>query len=204
MDARHVECLESNGQTPQVRLLTGTGVEQVGGGVIELGRPGPPARQIVGAPVRGERGVQAVGQHNGVQQRAGDLDCLVGEGNCPAWLAGVGPDPGQRRCEPCLRGRVVDLDVHLMQPGREQAGPGLEALTPGQAEHGRGRRGQVPGGQCQVRRLVVTRYGVGSPTGRQQAVGPVEELADPVGHGRERLTSAACRRTVASSQSPQQ
>ena len=112
--------------------------------------------ELVGAPVRGEGGVEAVRQQLRGAHRCGPFHRLVGELDGARGLAGVGPAAGQRRRQPGPGPRR-----RWCGPARRTAGPAAcparrrtRRPRPRRARPGSSRRGR-PSARQRVDRLVV-------------------------------------------------
>ena len=93
--AGQVEHLPGERQPPHMGLQPAVRVRQVCGGVPEPDRPGPPALELVGAPVRGQRGIERIGQQHGLGVGSDDREGFLGERACSAGLPRVGPAAGE-------------------------------------------------------------------------------------------------------------
>ena len=133
-----VERLAGNLQAPQVGLQPRAGIEDVGGDLVEPGGQRPADVELVGPPVRGESGVEAV-RH---QLRGADalrtFHRLVRELDGTRGLTGVRPAAGERRREPRPGSRRRSCG-----PARRTAGP---AACPARPRTGRPRPHRAPPG----------------------------------------------------------
>ena len=97
-----------------------------------------PYVELVGPPMNGQGGVEAVGEQLRCAEPLGPFDRLVGELLRPSRLPGIGPAPGQRRAQP-----GPSLRHRWSGRARRRAGPGA---CPARLRRGRPRRRRAPPG----------------------------------------------------------
>ena len=165
-------------QPPQVCLQPGVGIEDVGRDFIELGRQRAADVELVGSPVRGQSGVEAVGH----QFRRAPPSA-----HAPRPRRRTGPRAASARHRPSS-GRALRRAGHGSRrlsygPARHTAGP---ANCPARSRTRRPRPRRGARVHASSRRLgAAARGGLVvqacrdlSSTGRASGVGTVEEIAD--------------------------
>ena len=144
IDAVHpgqVEHLPRHRERPQLGLQPGVVVGEVGGDVAEPHRPVTPQGQVVGSPVRGERGIEGVGEQHGIVLLVGQMQRLDRERSGSARFVRVGPAPGQRCREP--RAETGRRPLRRPRAGGPAAARGqVVLLAAGEPEHRRGSAGR--------------------------------------------------------------
>ena len=148
VDGLDVQRLARHLQAPQVRLQPGVRVEDVRGDLVELAGQLHARLQVIRAPVRGECGVEAVGEQLRDVHALRSVHRLVRELHRPRGLARVDPAPGERGSDAGPVRVVGGADQHVVELGGQPARLGAEDVAPmlRRAPRASTRRGRRPHG----------------------------------------------------------
>jgi hypothetical protein len=156
----------------------------VGGDLVEAAGQRPAYVELVGAPMRGEGGVEAVRKQLRGPGPLRALHRLVRETGSPDRLPGVRPAACERGRQPRSRAVVRGANEEVIELGRQAARLRSEQIDRRRAERGPGPPVEVVIGPAPDRRLAVQPGRDVSPTGRTGGIGAVEKImyGRPVGH----------------------
>ena len=161
-----------------MRLQPGVRVEDVRGDLVELAGQLDARLQVVRAPVRGECGVEAVGEQLRHVHALRPVHRLVRELHPPRGLARVCPAPGERGSDTGPVRVVGGADQHVVELGGQPARLGAEDVARRCAEHRARPPGQVAVGTAACDRLVIEAGRLLHPAGRARGVGPLQEIVE--------------------------